>query len=162
MFTPELGTEAQEDWATVIGQYMMAFAWLERSVNSMIRLFEVEDKVALVIKKPLSQRIDRLRALAARKRMGAAARLVLNENLDELLDLNDTRNHIAHNPVDLDLEGLLDANIYDPWPQLIKKVETDEVIMFPELKMRLERAKHLQVVLYQNDGVLMLLGAQAT
>lgn len=88
-----------DKWAPVLGNFMIAFGYIESNVNGLLKLWCEPAIYGLVSRQMLRQRLDMLEALAKVREYGPGNSEVMAHNIAVARKLAQERNVIAHNPL---------------------------------------------------------------
>ncbi len=133
-----------EKWRNLIGDFMLEFAEVESSVLGIFEDFASDDELEKMKGLKFKPRASSAIALVANLETDTLIRTPVVHALNELIKLADNvRNLIAHNPLQMSLEGVLTgSNKYE----IRSFKDCDKAISFDELL-----ARHQDLIRFRDD-----------
>lgn len=137
-------TSEYDEWSSLIGRFMTTFARVEFSVaRALIDHSEMTYQQFKDLE--FTKRANKLRSYVVKMPLRHEQKRSLHNALEQLVALADTRNLIAHNPVDLSLESIFED---EPWLEIRSLRDQDKNITKTKLYEQLNSLNSSEAVLH--------------
>ena len=132
-----MNEEEHIKWRNLIGDFMLKFSEVEAELNTLIFDFAPNDKINTWLKKQFKKRASDSLALIDTLDIDSKLKISLKRSINELIMLADnTRNLIAHNPLNLSLESLFEEQIY---LEICSYRDINKTVTYTDLVSRYEK-----------------------
>jgi len=123
-------------WRDIIGDFMLKFSEVEAELNILIYDFIPSNEIQDRLNKQFKERANDSLILIDGLNINNKLKKRLKRSINELIKLADnTRNLIAHNPLNLSLESLFERQEY---LEIRSYRNTDKTVTYSDLKSRYE------------------------
>ncbi|WP_139304833.1 hypothetical protein [Microbulbifer marinus] len=100
------------EWRNLIGAFMVRFAEVEFEIARALIDFSPQNYDDLKYLE-FSKRVNKLRNYISSTKLSNSEKSELRKILDDLIELADVRNTIAHNPIRISLESIFSSTSWD-------------------------------------------------